>query len=362
MFSKLPYLYLFLITMFFGTLLSISSVYWLGIWVGLEVNLIGFLPLMVYSKGIMESESGVKYFVVQAIGSSLMLFGSLLSYSISFSWDLSSNLLGSSLEDLNYGYFYMMFIISGLCLKMGVFPFHFWLPSVMGGLSWFSCMLLATWQKIAPLFLFVFLIQSSSFYGLLLIVCVMCSGSTLVGGFGGFNQTQVRGLLAYSSISHLGWILFACIYSEMVMMIYLVIYLFITIILFFSLLYSDLNEMKSPKKMLDSWFSIKVVSMIMLLTLGGLPPFLGFFSKWLVMYASLLAGSYSVFLVFLISGSLISLCYYLSLFFNLYLSELKKFQVSKLFFSNSIVSVLLIILNFISLVFIFNINFFDILF
>nr|ACF04907.1 NADH dehydrogenase subunit 2 [Calyptraea chinensis] len=361
MFSKLPHFYMFLMIMFVGTLLSVSSVYWLGIWVGLEINLIGFLPLMVYKKSIMESESAVKYFVVQAIGSGLLLFGSLLSYNLSLSWDLI--VMNWDFVSLDFFcLYYMSILIMGLCLKLGIFPFHFWLPSVMGGLSWFSCLLLATWQKIAPLFLMVFLIQNVVYYNLILIMCFMASGSSLIGGLGGYNQSQIRALLAYSSISHLGWIFFSCIYSETVMVIYLAIYIMITFGLFLSLLHSNLFIMKVSKKMLDSMVSAKITMMVLFLTLGGLPPFLGFFSKWLVMYVSLTVETFSFSLFFLILGNLISLSYYLSLSFNIYLSELKKYQIGKIYNMglNMYMWIFVIVVNVVSLMLIMKLNLFSV--
>lgn len=95
-------------------------------------------------------------------------------------------------------------LIGGLCVKLGLFPFHYWLPRVMAGLPWVSCLLLATWQKFAPLFLMLCLLELSRSYLIACVVCFIGMGSSLVGGLGGMNQTQIRALLAYSSIGHLG--------------------------------------------------------------------------------------------------------------------------------------------------------------
>ena len=74
----------------------------------------------------------------------------------------------------------------------------------MAGLPWFSCLLLATWQKVAPLFLVVSFVNDVYIYRAILVLCFLAVGSSLVGGVGGINQTQVRALIAYSSIGHLG--------------------------------------------------------------------------------------------------------------------------------------------------------------
>nr|QBL75789.1 NADH dehydrogenase subunit 2 [Harpago chiragra] len=314
MFSNLPFSYMFVFTMMTGTLLSISSSHWLGIWAGLEINLIGFLPLLVYQKSMAESESAVKYFVVQALGSSLLMFGSLSCYTLSFSWDI--NVVSSY-------YIFTIFALScGLCVKMGLFPFHFWLPSVMAGLPWISCLLLATWQKFAPIFLMSSLLDVNLAHWMILMISLMCAGSSLVGGVGGMNQTQIRALLAYSSIGHLGWIVFSMLYGDWAMKVYLGIYVFISICIFVSLWYMDLSNMKSLVKF-NQKKVLEMGIMLMLMSLGGLPPLLGFVSKWLVVSVSMSTALWGV-LFLLILGSLLSLFYYLSLFFSMFLSETSK--------------------------------------
>nr|YP_010891501.1 NADH dehydrogenase subunit 2 [Alviniconcha kojimai]WJK73024.1 NADH dehydrogenase subunit 2 [Alviniconcha kojimai] len=319
MFSSLPFNYMFFMVAIFGTLFSVSSSHWLGIWAGLEINLIGVLPLLVYQKSMSESESAVKYFVIQALGSSLLLFGSLGTYSLSFSW-----------ENLNFmtewSFLSLVIISSGLGLKMGIFPFHFWFPSVMAGLPWLSCLLLATWQKVAPLFLMVSLFEVSFTTWLFLTFCLIASGSSLLGGVGGMNQTQIRALLAYSSIGHLGWIVYAGLHSSWAMGFYFGAYVLISLCLFSALWLSDLSYSKTLAKVSLYSYPIFLVIM-MLLSLGGLPPLLGFISKWLVISTGV-QSSLSIFIFLLILGSLMSLFYYLSLFFSLFLMFLKSNQMN----------------------------------
>lgn len=319
MFSSLPFNYIFFIVAIFGTLFSISSSHWLGIWAGLEINLIGVLPLLVYQKSISERESAVKYFVIQALGSSLLLFGSLGTYRLSFSW-----------ENLNFiaewSFLRLIIIRVGLGLKMGVFPFHFWFPRVIAGLPWLSCLLLATWQKIAPLFLIISLFEASFTTWLFLTFCLIASGSSLLGGVGGINQTQIRALLAYSSIGHLGWIIFAGLHRSWAIGFYFGTYVLISLCLFSALWLGDLSYSKTLAKV--SFFSYPVFLVVMiLLSLGGLPPLLGFISKWLVISTGV-QSSLSIFIFLLILGSLIRLFYYLSLFFSLFLIFLKRNQIN----------------------------------
>nr|QFG38894.1 NADH dehydrogenase subunit 2 [Colus islandicus] len=322
---------MFLLVMGTGTLLSVSSVHWLGIWAGLEINLIGFLPLLVYQKSVSESQSAVKYFVIQALGSSFLIFGSLMVFDMSFTWDMPVMACNSSIMGF-------MILTSGLCIKLGLFPFHYWLPSVMAGLPWISCLLLATWQKFAPLFLILCLLELNQSYTLAFILCMISMGSTLVGGLGGMNQTQIRALLAYSSISHLGWMMFALLHSEWTMKMYLMIYVLISISLFMSLWYNDSGIMKNMNSLKSSSFMCLSV-MFLLLSLGGLPPLLGFISKWLVIVVST-SGPWTPVVFVLISGSLMSLFYYLSLFFSVFLGSLKKYGLSSLYLNNKAIVII----------------------
>nr|AXF46457.1 NADH dehydrogenase subunit 2 [Penion lineatus] len=340
---------MFLSVMGAGTLLSVSSIHWLSIWAGLEINLIGFLPMLVYQKSVSESQSAVKYFIIQALGSSFLIFGSLMVFNMSFTWDMWTKAHNPSILGF-------MVLVGGLCIKLGLFPFHYWLPGVMAGLSWISCLLLATWQKFGPLFLILCLLELNQSYMMAFIFCIISTGSALVGGLGGMNQTQVRALLAYSSIGHLGWMTFATLHSEWTMKMYLGIYVLISISLFMSLWYSDSGNMKNINNLKGSG-SMQLTIMLLLLSLGGLPPLLGFISKWLVIVVGS-SGPWMPVIFLLILGSLMSLFYYLSLFFSMFLSSLKKYGLSKLGSDNSIVitintlnavgGVLILVINFLS--------------
>nr|AXA45250.1 NADH dehydrogenase subunit 2 [Lucerapex sp. MNHN IM 2013-19988] len=318
MFSGLPFGYMFLSIMGLGTLLAVSSIHWLSIWAGLEINLIGFLPLLIYQKGISESESAVKYFVMQALGSSFLIFGSLMTFGSSFTWDLYSNSY--------FGVLGIVMLSAGVCIKLGLFPFHYWLPGVMAGLPWLPCLLLATWQKFAPLFLLLCLFELNQSYTMVYMFCVISMGSSLIGGFGGVNQTQIRALLAYSSIGHLGWMTFAALHSEWTMKMYLSIYILISLSMFTSLWLSDSGSIKNINNLKISTL-MQASIMLLLLSLGGLPPLLGFIPKLLVVTVGS-AGPWLFMIFMLIIGSLLSLFYYLSLFFSFFLSSMKKYGLS----------------------------------
>nr|YP_009318362.1 NADH dehydrogenase subunit 2 [Stomatella planulata]AOZ71843.1 NADH dehydrogenase subunit 2 [Stomatella planulata] len=310
MMSLMPFGYLFVFILVFGTTLSLSSLHWLSIWAGLEINLMGFIPILIYSGASREAESAMKYFIMQALGSGMIMLGSLMSFDIFMSWETGAS------NSLFIGLFPLIF---GLMLKLGSFPFHFWLPSVMAGVSWMACLILTTWQKLAPLFLLATLVimyQSSTFF-LSFFLLLMAALSSLVGGIGGLNQTQVRALLAYSSIGHMGWLLLCSVVGMSTLKIYFLIYLMISVSLFMSLWSSEkslFSQASTLEPMKSKIYEVTVI--FMLLSLGGMPPLLGFFSKWIAIWSSLMSSFYLPLLPLLL-GSLISLFYYLSLLFSI---------------------------------------------
>nr|YP_009169472.1 NADH dehydrogenase subunit 2 [Obscurella hidalgoi]AKL90689.1 NADH dehydrogenase subunit 2 [Obscurella hidalgoi] len=311
---NLPFVYMFLLLVGFGTFFSISAVHWLGAWVGLELNLIGFLPILIYQKSSLETEAAIKYFIVQALGSSLLMAASLLSFNLSLSWEFAFSLIG----DPPFAYIWGFLLLSSLMLKVGAFPFHFWLPSVMVSSSWFPCAILATWQKLAPLFLFTIILGSGLVSLFFQLLCLLAVAGAWVGGIGGINQTQVRAILGYSSISHMGWMVYGACCNESLLEFYLMIYILVTGCVFIAFWHLNLSNMKGTLGLTSNFFDYLGV-FILLLSLGGLPPLLGFIPKLLVIGYCIPLWNFMV-VLFLLLGSLISLFYYLVLFFAICLS------------------------------------------
>nr|UJG45118.1 NADH dehydrogenase subunit 2 [Tachinidae sp.] len=284
---------LFFNILIMGTLISISANSWLGAWMGLEINLLSFIPLMKDSK-LMSTESALKYFFTQALASAILLFSTIL-------FMMNSNKLYS----INM---MEMIIFSSLLLKMGAAPFHFWFPSVMEGLSWVNALILMTWQKIAPMLLISYII----FKSMILISIIF---SSIIGALGGLNQTSLRKLMAYSSINHLSWMLAALNNDTTLWFTYFLFYSFLSfslIFMFHSFKISYINQLFSL------FFYSKTMKFILffnLLSLGGLPPFLGFFPKWLVIQ-SLTMNNQLFLLMIMTMMTLITLYFYLRLCYS----------------------------------------------
>nr|UPX88330.1 NADH dehydrogenase subunit 2 [Coenosia pumila] len=279
-----------------GTMITISANSWLSSWMGLEINLLSFIPLMSDNK-LMSTEASLKYFLTQALASSILLFSIILIL-------LNSN-------NQNSMNFIEMMIFSSLLLKSGSAPFHFWFPNVMEGLSWMNVLILMTWQKIAPLMLISYII-----YKPLIIISTIFS--SVIGAMGGLNQTSLRKLMAYSSINHLGWMLAAMYSSSMLWMTYFMFYSFLT----FSMIYMfNTFKLSHINQLFTLFFNNKNMKFMLffnLLSLGGLPPFLGFFPKLLVIQL-LTINSQLFLLTIMVMMTLITLYFYLRLCYSTFM-------------------------------------------
>nr|AVN67265.1 NADH dehydrogenase subunit 2 [Aeluropoda insignis] len=290
---------LFLSTLIGGLVITISSNSWLGAWMGLEVNLLSFIPLMTNNDNVLTSEASLKYFLIQALASSSLLF------------IIVSKSLMESMFSLLQTPLVMMMVITPLMMKSGAAPLHWWFPSVMEGLSWNNCLILLTVQKIAPLLLMSYMINFNIFTTTIIMM------SIIIGALGGYNQVSIRKILTYSSINHLGWMMTAMSLGDNLWLIYFSIYsiLTITIIMIVSpMQVSFINQtfLINKKKVM------KFMLFSTLLSLGGLPPFLGFLPKWIIIQ-SLLLNHVSVLTLLIIVISLITLYYYLRISYSSFL-------------------------------------------
>nr|QLY89630.1 NADH dehydrogenase subunit 2 [Fannia sociella] len=278
-----------------GTLISISANSWLGAWMGLEINLLAFIPLMSDNK-LMSTESSLKYFLTQALASSVFLFAVILFL-------LNSSKMNSFVME--------MMIFSSLLLKSGSAPFHFWFPNVMEGLSWMNALILMTWQKIAPLMLISYIIFKP-----LIIASIILS--SFIGALGGLNQTSLRKLMAYSSINHLGWMLAAMYNSNSLWITYFIFYSFLTFSMIFMFNMFKISHVNQLFSMFFNSKSMKFFLFFNLLSLGGLPPFLGFFPKWMVI--QFLSMNNQLFLLtFMVLMALITLYFYMRLCYSAFM-------------------------------------------
>nr|WMY24196.1 NADH dehydrogenase subunit 2 [nr. Quasitermes sp.] len=288
---------LLLTTLVGGVLVSVSSNSWLGAWMGLEINLMSFIPLMSNVKNMYNTEASLKYFIVQVLASATLLFLVVMKT------------LTEDLFTFEMNPYTPMIICTPLLLKSGAAPLHWWFPGVMEGLSWENCALLMTVQKAAPLMLMSYLIDINIFT---LSIILM---STIVGSIGGLNQTSMRKILTYSSINHTGWMLIALITSENLWMVYYAIYSTLALTVVSAIKLSGTSFINQTMMTNKENTLMKFMLFTSLLSLGGLPPFLGFMPKWIVIQA-MITNNMAPLATVVVVTSLITLYYYLKISYS----------------------------------------------
>nr|UEE94322.1 NADH dehydrogenase subunit 2 [Cucujus costatus] len=321
------YKILFLNSMIMGTLITISAYSWLSMWMGLEINLLSIIPLMNKHKNIYPSESAMKYFITQTMVSSIMLFSIIL---------MSNK---SEFIPLNLEFSLILMLNSAILTKMGAAPFHFWFPEVMEGLNWINCFLILTWQKIAPMIIFMYNCNMMSFTTWIIII------SSVIGSIMGLNQISLRKILTYSSINHISWMLASMLNSQMIWIIYFLIYSIISlniVMIFFLWNIFFINQLIN---LINYNLLIKLTFNLNFLSLGGLPPFLGFFPKWMTIY-TLNSNNFFMISLILIIFTLITLFYYLRITFSSFLILNEEFLKPLSIYMNNFI---LMFFNFISL-------------
>nr|UPL65689.1 NADH dehydrogenase subunit 2 [Sinodasynus sp.] len=290
---------LFLMILILSTSITLSSNNWLGMWMGLEINLMAFIPLISKNKNKKSSQGMMIYFMTQSIGSITMLFSMLMNPLMFMEYPMSMNEVMTIL------------MMISIMIKIGAAPFHFWLPEMMSNLNWLENMLLMTWQKMAPLTILSQICPNNWF----LYSSVMLS--TMIGAVGGLNQTSLRKIMAYSSINHLSWMMmfmsmnnswykYFIIYSILVIMICLMMN---------SKNVYFINQLMTSSPSLMEKFTIT----FLFLSMGGLPPFLGFLPKWMVIQMMINSGLMLLMLIMLLF-SLLTLFYYMRFMISYFMS------------------------------------------
>nr|AAD13233.1 NADH dehydrogenase subunit 2 [Cyprinella camura] len=252
-----------------GTTLTFASSHWLLAWMGLEINTLAIVPLMAQHHHPRAVEATTKYFLIQATAAAVILFASTTNAWITGEWSMTnmSDPVATAV------------ILAALSLKIGLAPMHFWMPEVLQGLDLLTGLILSTWQKLAP---FALIIQTSQAFDPLLLTALGLA-STLVGGWGGLNQTQLRKVLAYSSITHMGWMIIIIQHAPHLTFLALLTYILMTSTAFLTLKVSYPTKIGTLATTWSKSPLLTATAALVLLSLGGLPPLTGFMPKWLIL-------------------------------------------------------------------------------
>nr|QXM26948.1 NADH dehydrogenase subunit II [Anthus lutescens] len=259
---------IFIISLLLGTTITLTSNHWVMAWTGLEINTLAILPLISKSHHPRAIEAATKYFLVQAAASALVLFSSMTNAWHTGQWDITQLTHPTS----------CLILTSAIAMKLGLVPFHFWFPEVLQGSPLTTGLLLSTAMKLPPITL-LYMTSPSLNPTFLTTMAIL---STALGGWMGLNQTQIRKILAFSSISHLGWMAIIISYNPKLTLLNFYLYALMTTTVFLTM-----NSIKALKlsTLMTAWTkapSLNAMLLLTLLSLAGLPPLTGFLPKWLI--------------------------------------------------------------------------------
>ncbi len=288
--------------------IRISASNWIILWLIIELNLLRILPIIFLNNLTKEIEALIKYLISQTIRSRLLLISFTL-LTIKETLPFSSSI----------------FLIATL-FKLGIFPFHLWLPSIFNSTNWWSIFLLSSIQKIPPLIIILEIINIINPWLILIIII-----NAIIRAIIAINQTNLQPILCYSSIHHTSWLIRGLILSKDTSIIYFSIYT--TLLLLITIHFFKLKIIKSSQLNINNspttphTFTIT----IQFLSLRGIPPLIGFLPKILILYP--LTNLKPIFALSLTLSSSIALFFYFSIFTSSLLSHSK--QSYPLFFNIS---------------------------
>nr|WDE34258.1 NADH dehydrogenase subunit 2 [Bavayia ultramaficola] len=257
------------LSMILGTVITMSSSHWILAWAGLEMNTLAIIPIISKQHHPRATEAATKYFLIQATASAVILFASSLNAWKTGQWNIYQTPSPESI----------MLLTLALAMKLGLAPLHFWLPEVLQGSPLLITAIISTWQKLAPISVLYMITNNLNQHTLMTLGLI----SAILGGWMGLNQTQTRKIMAFSSIAHMGWIFMALAINPNLTLLTFSMYLLLTTAMFTSLISTVSKTLLDLGTTWPQTPTLLSITMLTLMSLGGLPPLTGFMPKWLIL-------------------------------------------------------------------------------
>ena len=318
-----------------GMMVMISSNDLIVFYMGLELQSLALYVLATFNRDqLKSSEAGLKYFVLSALSSGLLLYGCSLIYG--FTGSTNFNLIAGQLNDDQYATtFGIVFILVGLAFKISAVPFHMWAPDVYEGSPTSVTLFFTMVPKVAALtvfirFLYVPFLNLISQWQMILIF--LSIASMLFGAIAAIGQTNLKRLIAYSSISHIGYALAGLATGSndgiQSSVIYITIYIIMNLGLFSCLLmmkrnneyFEDIDDLSGLSK---NHPLLSLSLLIILFSLAGIPPLAGFFAKFYIFNAAIQQSMYLLAIVGYLSTA-VAASYYLRIIKIMYFDKEKE--------------------------------------
>jgi len=318
-----------------GMMVMISAHHFLTLYLGLELLALSLYAMVALQRdSVRATEAAMKYFVLGALASGMLLYGMSMLYGATGSLDIArvAAALGGANASQSLAAFGLVFVVAGVAFKLGAVPFHMWIPDVYHGAATPTTLFIGAAPKIAA-FAFVMRLLAQGLGGMgqdwQLMLAILAAASIGLGNVVAIAQTNLKRMLAYSAISHMGFLLLGILagtdngYSSA--MFYVLTYALMTLGAFGMILIlsragfeaEELDDFKGLNRR-SRWFAF--VMMVIAFSLAGIPPAVGFLAKLAVLQAAWEAG-FGALVVFAVLMSVVGAFYYLRLVKLMYMDE-----------------------------------------
>ena len=324
-----------------GMMVMVSGHSLLTLYMGLEIMSLSLYALIASARDrSVAIEAALKYFVLGAIASGLLLYGMSMIYGITGSLDIAqisnfaraSTLASQQTLILNFG---LVFLVIGVAFKLGAVPFHMWVPDVYQGSPTSVTMFLSTVPKIAAIALLIRLLIDGLgdlqhyWSDLLMIIAVL---SIALGSLVALMQSNIKRMLAYSTISHIGFVLLGFVTGVVegygAAVFYILVYILMSLAAFGSIIVLNKNGFEADQisdyqglSKHSPWFAL--IILVVMLSMAGVPPFIGFYSKLFILQ-QVIAEGYVILAVIAVVFAVISAYYYLKIIKAMYFDDADK--------------------------------------
>ena len=288
-----------------GMMVLISANSLLTVYLGLELLSLSLYSLVAMNRNSPDSaESAMKYFILGALASGMLLYGISMLYGVSGTLQLDELVSRTDVVDENriLLVFGVVFVVVGIAFKLGVVPFHMWLPDVYQGASTPVTLFIGTAPKIAAFAMAIRILAdglqglSTEWAGMLIILAVL---SMSVGNIVAIAQTNIKRMLAYSTIAHMGFLLLGILAASnsgyASSMFYVIVYALMSMgafgtVILLSKSHTDADRILdfSGLSKRSPWFGF--IMLVLMFSMAGVPPFAGFWAKWYVLKEVVAAG------------------------------------------------------------------------
>jgi NADH-quinone oxidoreductase subunit N len=318
-----------------GMMVMISAHHFLTLYLGLELMTLSIYAMVALQRdSVRATEAAMKYFVLGALASGLLLYGLSMLYGATGSLELTrvAHAIEHGQAHTRLGVFGLVFVVAGIAFKLGAVPFHMWIPDVYHGASTPATLFIGAAPKLAA-FAFIMRLLANGLQGMTadwqMMLVILAVASIGLGNLVAIAQSNLKRMLAYSTISHMGFLVLGILagtdngYSSA--LFYVVAYVLMTLASFGMILLlsragfeaEEIDDFKGLNRK-SKWYAFMML--IVMFSLAGIPPAVGFFAKLAVLQAVLEAG-YTWLVVYAVLMSVIGAFYYLRVVKVMYMDE-----------------------------------------